>query len=237
MNLIVGCPIKDRAWIIPDWFEYMHAACEAAGIDDPHVVFVGDPETDPHTFNAIVNEVLHHNLVVSYVKVPGDGEPYFRDWTPDRYDHMVELRNTLLHHVRELVPDLFWSLDSDILPAESALKSALELIDRFDAVGMRCFMTAGGDLSCPSFGMLSEGGLVRRDQPEGNFPCDVIMATKLMTPKAYRVDYSAHAQGEDVGWSINARAAGCTLGWDGRSSSKHVMSPVELFVVDPRVGF
>lgn len=236
MTLVVGCPVKDRAWIIPTWFEHMHAACTATGLD-PHVVFVGDPETDPYTFNAIVAEVVRHKLTVSYATVPGDGEPYTRDWTPERYDHMVLLRNVLLQHVRELNPALFWSLDSDILPAESALESAISLLGRFDAVGMRCFMTSGADLSCPSFGMINDGGLTRGDQPEGHFPCDVIMASKLMTRKAYMVDYVVHSQGEDVGWSIAARAAGCILGWDGRSGSKHVMSPSELSLVDARVGF
>lgn len=236
MSLVVGCPIKDRAWIIPFWFGYMHAACAAAGLS-PHVVFVGDPETDPYTFNAIVDEMSHHSIDVSYVTVPGDGECYTRDWTPERYDHMVLLRNALLQHVRELDPALFWSLDSDILPAESALSSAIEMLGSFDAVGMRCFMTGGADLSCPSFGMVNDGGLTRGDQPDGHFPVDVIMASKLMTRKAYNVDYSFHPQGEDVGWSANARAAGCKLGWDGRSASKHVMSPSELDVIDERVGF
>ncbi len=148
---------------------------------------------------------------------------------------MVLLRNTLLERVRQLAPEHYWSVDSDILVAEETLVSALEARERFDAVGSKCYMTTKGTMA-PSYGMLNGHG-IRRPDSTGCFKVDAIMAVKLMNPDAYNVDYSVHRQGEDIGWSKDARKRGVKLGWDGRTISKHLMTKESIHRVDDRVGF
>lgn len=230
MKVVVGCPLRDRAWIVPQWVEHLALAAYR-----PHIVVVGDPVADAETFQVLSQACLRWSLNLDVVEVSEDLGPYERVWGLDRYEHMAFLRNTLLNHVRDLKPDLFWSVDSDILVAKTALSSACEGLERFDAVGSKTYMTPNGTW-CPSFAMLAGGGL-NRWEDHGLFPVDVIMALKLMTPKAYGINYRAHQQGEDIGWSMNAAEFGVKLGWDGSTPSKHVMSRDALNVLDERCGF
>lgn len=235
MRLVVGCPVRDRAWIMERWFEHVEAAVPAGA--DVHYVFCGDPQTDAASFRVIDRECLVRSRDRTVVELDEIYSPsYKRVWNLDRFSHMVRLRNSLLVHVRRLEPDFFWSLDSDILAAPSALSGALEGADRFDAVGTKLYMTPKGTVA-PSYGMLNPQGGLRRPDSDGFFKVDVIMASKVMAPKAYAVDYELHRQGEDIGWSIAARAAGCSLGWDGRTTSRHVMSESDLAGIDTRAGF
>lgn len=232
--IVVGCPVRDRAWCLPEWFTHVEAACAEAE-EKPHYVFVGDPTQDRDTFLAIDTNCHVYGRECSIVSLNEPYESYRRIWNLVRFSEMARLRNSLLQRVRELEPEHFWSVDSDILVAKDALASALEARSRFDAVGSRCYMTERGTFA-PSYAMLNGGGLVRPDS-KGCHRVDVIMAVKLMSPKAYYVDYETHRQGEDIGWSISARKQGLKLGWDGRTISKHLMTKDALEKVDDRVGF
>lgn len=228
MKLMVGGPVSRREWILPRWFDCVGAACDAVGVR-PEYVFVLD-SADSETASIVRK---HDALIIEH---PDNRPSDTRDWRYDRYLHMTVLRNRVLQAVRTAGPDLFWSLDSDILVHPEALQCLIESHDRFDAVGGATFMTTAGT-SCPSWGMFTRNGGLRREYATGTFPCEVIMASKLMTPTAYAIDYSAHRHGEDVGWSLNCRTAGLKLGFDGRIYSKHVMSPDALDRVDSRVGY
>lgn len=236
MKLVVGAPIRDRAWILPLWFEHTLAAVEhAVHVSEVEFVFVGSI-SDP-SMACATDQANKCGVPMHWVDPATDDHgPYERAWTMARYEMMAQLRNELLQSVRYLQPDLFWSLDTDILVAENTLSSAMQSLDRFDAVGTKLYMTPQGRYA-PSYGMLPGTGGLRRSDAEGTFPVDVIMASKLMSPKAYAVDYEPHSQGEDIGWSRSARKSGCRLGWDGSTCSKHVMSPEALHICDPRCGF
>ena len=236
MKLLVGCPISRRGWVLPWWFEALQRAVpdgwDVAGL------FVGDG-LDNETWEAMQGAPFSWSLVRSGEK----SLPFHRDWsTAGRYAHMAELRNRLLDHVRFREPDLFLSLDSDVLLHPAALSLALENIGRFDAVGMACHMTplvtnAGpvrGSTMAPNYGMYRDQRLVRPMLDPGVRQVDVIMAAKLMSPVAYSVDYRTHRLGEDIGWSLSGRKAGVTFGWDNRVWSRHVMAPSELAFHDPR---
>lgn len=237
-SLIVGAPVRDRGWIIGNWFEYLAAAVEhETPTCTVGVVLVGSKD-DP-TREEAERAAKHFCMSLDWVEPEQDDVgPYERSWSMCRYDTMTSVRNTLLHRVRELQPDVFWSLDTDILVNEICLSSALRILkeDRFDAVGMKLYMTPKGR-GAPSYALLPPRGGLRRPDHEGVIQVDAIMASKLMSPQAYNIDYSSHMQGEDIGWSINARRSGCKLGWDGTSISKHVMSKDQLKVVDQRCGY
>ena len=226
----MGCPIAHRAWILPRWFDHVEAACSLAGLE-PTYVFVADSD-DPCV---TIARKRARRLVMVHSPSPTKGDDT-RRWDPERYAEMVRLRNLLLQAVRLGEPDVFLSLDSDILLHPWALDSMLESLERFDAVGGKCFMTKTAT-NVPSWARLGREGQLQRMDADGVFDVDVIMAVKLMSPVAYLVDYVTDVQGEDTGWSKACRAAGVKLGWDGRVTSKHVMEPWMLDRVDERVGF
>lgn len=227
-GFLVGCPVSQRAWILPRWHEHVEAAAAAAGVEAQYL-FVADP-CDEDTVAII------EGMGASVVWV-ADGRPDdTRHWNNDRYRHLADLRNRLLEAVRAIDPDLFLSLDSDVLLHPEALPNMIESLARFDVVGGATYMTSTGT-ACPSWGSISRGGGLIRGDACGVFPVEVVMAIKLLTPRAFDVRYACHSHGEDLAFSINCREAGLRLGVDARVASKHVMSPAQLERIDVRCGF
>lgn len=234
-GLVVGCPVAGRHWIMPDWFAAVRRACAYAAVD-PFYVFVVPSEDQP-TLSVIENETDPEGVIVVLTDERVDDAK--RDWFSDsRMHHMVKIRNQLLAVVRDVNPLFFWSLDSDMLAKEDSLDAALGVlaIEGWDAVGMRAFMTVTG-LDYTSRAQLVNNRLRARGDTPGTFETDVIMAAVVMTPAAYEVPYTYHVHGEDVGWSIAAKAQGLRLGWTSRASAKHVMGAAFMDWVDPRLGW
>lgn len=243
MKVVIGCPVSNREWIMEHWFNYVDVAAEEAGVDH-RFVFVGDP-ADP-TFEVINRRAPDSTVVETAEERSVD----VREWSTERKDKMVWLRNLLLAEVRGLAPDYFLSLDSDILIHPEAIRSMLEAFSGgWDAVGGKCYMTAlpqgpavtnpRSGTSCPSYLSGGRAGYFHRPDVEvpSLFRVDIIMAIKMMAPAAYNVDYAPHPHGEDIGWSFNARDAGLKLAWDARTISKHVMLPEHLHMLDARCGY
>jgi hypothetical protein len=162
--------------------------------------------------------------------------PGGRNWgEQSRLHDMVHLRNELLLYVRKRDPELFFSLDSDILLHKDSLRNLLETVQNYDAVGGKTYMTRVGTM-CPSYAQIRDNR-IRRSDFNGVTKVGAIMAMKLMTQQAYWVDYKYDSLGEDIGWSKNCKERGVTLGFDGRACSKHVMERADLFKTDKRCGF
>lgn len=218
---------------MPSWFDHVEAALAVAGLPAGYAfaVSAGD-ETLP-----ILQERSDNSALIAVSSEPEAYEE--RQWHQrHRIDRMVEVRNLLLATVRVAAPDVFISVDSDILLHPQAIAELLEGLGRFDAVGGGTFLTELGD-QFPSCGWVLGNDGFRRERMEhqGTIPVGVIMAVKAMSPAAYAVDYQHNGQGEDIGWSVAAARAGLKLGWDNRHYSKHVMTRAALDRVDERCGF
>lgn len=237
-TLLIGCPTANRGWIIRAWLNHLHAAIlELKDEFEIGLILVADE----HDESVPVTEDFCRAMGYRFrlVAVEEDREVDKRDWSRDRLNRMVYLRNVLLENVRRIGPDYFLSLDSDILLHRDALACLVESISTHDAtaVGGKTYMTriGRGAPSCAKFRRGKEG-LVRPDG-DGVFKIDVIMAIKLMSPAAYSVNYRFHTHGEDIGWSAELRERKLPVYWDGRVGSKHIMERDQLFKIDPRVGF
>lgn len=235
-DLVVGCPVRRREWIIDAWFDHVEMSAVELGWR-PTYAIVGD-RSDPSV--AMVADrcaAADRRLIFAHVDDDSD-RPDERTWNVARFAQMAELRNTLLSLVRVEKPRLFLSLDSDILLGGQTLAGLVQATAGYGAVGGATYMTPTSEM-IPSCGWLKGmNGLIRRRiETKGVIPVDVIMAIKLMTPAAYAVNYTPHPQGEDIGWSRAAGLAGVKLGWDNRWPSKHCMSPADLHKVDVRLGW
>lgn len=207
---------------------------------EPGFVFVVDPVEPDFQMVIDLAERYENRLYI----VPVDEEradPRRQEkhqWGPKRYVEMVLLRNGLLRAVRDLKPEVFFSLDSDILLHPDSLVSALDkMAERdYDAIGLKCYLDAG--LSCPNYAMLRRNkDSISRSNSDGVLTVDVLMAAKLMSCSAYEIDYTWNINGEDIGWSKNCKDAGLKLGWDGTLVNKHVMRPKDLERIDVRCGY
>lgn len=234
MNLLVGCPVSHREWILPHWIDHVRVAAERASVGVDFVAVVAEDDQPCIDILADVNA----DLVIVEAEARADK----RTWNLTRYRHMVTLRNTLLDRVRQAAPFYFLSLDSDILLHPDAISSMLDAFVQFPdawAVGSRCYLSSF-DRQHPNMAHWRYGRtsmkFTRRDM-DTLVGVDVLMAIKMMTPKAYAVSYSEDRFGEDFGWSRNCQALGGKLYWDGRVINKHVMKREALEKVDIRVGF
>lgn len=162
--------------------------------------------------------------------------PDERTWNNQRIAHMVGIRNLLLNKVRDVAPEYFLSLDSDVLLAPQGITTLFHAIERFDVVGGKCYLDWPGRV-CPSYAMYSNQNLLRPDAGGGVFECDCVFAIKLMKSWVYQVDYRHQRLGEDVGWCQAVKEQGGKIGWDGRVVNKHVMRPELIDQVDARCGF
>lgn len=231
---VVGCPVRARAWILDQWADHVLTAAMRAGVGVT-LAFVL-PNDDEETLRALASLQERTGVAVQVTRLAEP--PLLRpehNWSDVRhYTHMAEIRNVLLGMVRQMQPERFWSVDSDILVHPDTLTSALSLTDRFDVVGSKCYMTENSRDN-PSWGAWHPGaGGIRRYDSDGQFEVDIVMAIKLMSPGAYGIDYAHHHQGEDVAWSFSCREAGLKLGWDGSITSRHVHRRELLDVDDPR---
>lgn len=234
-SLLIGCPVLRREWIIRPYLEHAAASAYKAGVNFAFV-FVA-PENDPTM--EIINDFCTEAGVVAWWKVIEDARPFDRrDWSHERYHRMVEIRNILLSEVRNMMPDYFLSLDSDILVHPDLISNLIETQIRTEvaAVGGKTYMTSSGT-DFPSYARLGRTGSLMRSEATGVISVDVIMAIKLMTPLAYGIDYEFEDHGEDIGWSKALTAVDGTLKFDGRVASKHILDAVALDRFDKRCGF
>lgn len=238
MKVVVGCPIKNRAWIFPEWLESVQIAFDLAG-EKPHFAFVVGIEedgTDDGTLDLVTDVFASESGVMHFEREPAIPDQRV-PWTVDRYTRIVDYRNTLLDIVRKMEADLFLSVDSDILLHPTILAILMDDLARrpWSAVAGKVYLGHHRDIVNYADHHVN-GGLKRQDQ-DGLFEVQILMALKLMTPAAYNIDYGFSHWGEDIAWSDNCRSAGLKLGWDGRVASKHVMYREKLDQIDPRVGW
>lgn len=237
VELVIGCPVKDRTWILPHFLDAAKEAAERSGMSYKFVFVLGRPTRGVDNDQDVI---LGHwgphedapSLRFEYSKNVSEG--YRRDWNMKRYVEMSRHRNLLLQAVREEQPDFFLSLDSDIIVHPELINSFMRDVDKFDAIGGRAYMTTSRT-DFPSIGVFDRQGRMRRPDGDNIRRADVIMAVKFMTPRAYKIDYKPDRLGEDIGWSANAVDAGLTLGWDGRLVNRHIMAPDLLTTFDKRV--
>lgn len=241
MNVVVGCPVRDRAWAFREWTECVRVAFDVVGLEPIWAFHIGvDMNGEDDGTAAMARGLVEREgglyTISQEVEIPRERKP----WTAEHYQNIVTYRNDLLGLVRQIQPNYFLSVDSDILLHPAALCLLMDSISvcghrAFDAVAGKVYLGHSSDIVSYAFHH-PNGGLRRQDQ-DGVFEVEIIMALKLMNQRAYNVDYSYSKFGEDIGWSDNCRAEGLKLGFDGRIPSKHLMTPDKIFKTDPRVGW
>lgn len=243
MKLLIGCPIYKREWCFINWYEAARISASIAGYkpDDIGFIYVTD-RSDVKMKRYIQAHTYDHRDFITVDQTCASEE---RQWNKTRYDEMVFLRNELLKEVRNQAPDLFLSLDSDILLHPLAISNMVDTLSgwnllssgpQYGAVGGKTFMTERGE-DWPSYANLNNAGALMRSNTDGVIQVQILMAIKLMTPVAYNVDYEYNDKGEDIGWSLACAERGLKLIFDGRVGNKHLMNLEMLDKVDERVGF
>lgn len=251
INLAIGCPIYKRDWIFPYWI----SCIENQNIDFSSTAFIFEvSQNDTKTIEMLIKYRNARPDIPEFILDIKEDVPHFdheegtRTWSISKYENMVNLRNSLLSKVRELNPNYFFSLDSDILLTN---KNTIQLLiahvnSGADAVSPLMFMTPIDTMYPSVMNWINEpGGQAFRKEsyPFGEyFQSDVIMAAKMMSKNIYmNVNYSLHSQGEDLGWCGNAAKMGYKLYSASYIYAPHIMHKqmLQYFLTngDPRENF
>lgn len=236
MKLMIGTPMYKRGWILPHWIRCL--LNQSVSFKDIGFVFEVSPD-DTETIESLKAwKRIDKNIPYFEIKVRDD-IPHFehenngRQWTISKYLNMVSLRNSLLQTVRDVQPDYYLSLDSDILLTNP---NTIELLiahikSGADAVNPLMFMTPFGTMY-PSvmnwrIDIPTKAYREEKYQLGTYFQSDVIMAAKMMSKDVYNnIDYVVHEQGEDVGWSLSCKQQGFKLYSASYIYAPHIMSEV-----------
>lgn len=222
-TLLVGCPLRDRNWAMPHWLKHLNVAAEKVDVELSYVFVV-------ENHDATTRNWLWDNITGPlYIQTTHEtGRDANHMWKVEDFPRMAGLRNNLLGKVRSLEPDHFLSLDSDIFLEPNALVEMYEALEHYDAVGVKTSMCR--HLWCESWMYYAPTSdvFVRTNEPrpDTHQKVDAIMAGKLMTPEAYKINYRHDPQGEDLGWCRNATSAGLRLGIAG--CARHIMHKDDL---------
>ena len=223
-----------RTWILPHWIRCL--LNQSVSFKDIGFIFEVSPDDKETIASLEAWRRLDKNIPYFEIKIRED-IPHFehqsngRQWSISKYVNMVSLRNSLLETVRDIQPDYYFSLDSDILLTNP---NTIELLiahvkSGADAVNPLMFMTPIGTMYPSIMNWRPDEPLkaFRKEHYDlgGYFQSDVIMAAKMMSKDVYNnVNYKVHEQGEDVGWSLACKENGFKLYCASYIYCPHIMS-------------
>lgn len=240
MKLVVGAPVADRDWALPHWFE-----CLAAQTRPPDEYVFVVKETEGSRTRELLHELGPEVPRLSYSidsseYVPRDernqaGAEYV-------YTEFARRRNRLLDMAIKREPDIFFSLDTDImLEDRHVIARLLELIESAPLSSPLLYLHPTGEPSeCFNAGEWMAGDLGspkrawRRVPAEavasarrGHFPLtvDIPMAAVMMRYDVLEsCRYAYHECGEDLGFAQDLERHGYRCLWHPSIKVRHVMS-------------
>lgn len=236
MKILIGLPVYKRAWILPKWLEYIER--QTVPLEDLGFIFELGPD-DEETHNVLWEWQAAHPSVSAFdglIREDINHETHMengRHWKGYQYWRMVDLRNSLLDRAIALQPERFFSLDSDILLENpSTLEELYNRTATNDAVSPLTYMDPRS-IKHPSVMSWIGGWRAKRlldNYPIGTmFKADIIMAAVMMSKPVYEtVRYRWHKQGEDLGWSADARVNKFDLWCASDIYGAHIMHEKDL---------
>lgn len=216
-NILIGAPIYDRAWILPEWMkaiERQNFPLENLGFifnlgpddDATHNILWDWHENHPEfkVFDAQIQMKINHSAHPDESRI----------WSASQYYNMVFLRNDLLERASALADnfDYYFSLDSDILLENPETLNRLISYseDKERAVISPLMYMTPFDTNFPSAMTWVDrpGGKAIRRLEEYKigeiFEVDIIMAAVFMQKDVFKnVRYQWHQQGEDLGFAAS----------------------------------
>lgn len=198
MTVMVGCPVQNRAEILPAYLECIHNLNYSRS--DIHLAFFINHSDDNSydILNAFRQNHISEYDSIDLLESSGDG---YRDNRRDRdYSYFANVRNTWLS-MRNPTDEYIFSVDSDILISSYTLK---QLLSHHKLVTSALVLN-GVNSGFKFFNVMNRGNNCYVHIDEAQFeplmPVDVTGACYLIETKALDggfVYYADNIQGEDI---------------------------------------
>lgn len=219
--IVVGCPVKERAWCLQRWFDSI-----AEQDVELEIICLYSPSED-RTEEILLQNNAH--VVHDYRPGRSPTEIHGHQWGHmEDYQYMAEIRNTLLEIVIDKYdPDYYFSLDSDILLPPNALTWMVDKMEN-SAHGV---MAPALNMAVNSKAMNTMCWVDRYNPHMAHRPftpntggyVDVVMAAMLLNRRGMEAQWVAHAQGEDIGFCLDAKSKSIPLWWEPSIQCEHLM--------------
>jgi hypothetical protein len=222
MKIIVGCPIKDRAWVIPQW----HAAIRAQEVDVEVVCLYSASEDDTRAQLESRHVTILDDPEIGRRLPEIDGHMW--GGRPEDYSYMTRIRNDLMDYVVAQDPDYFLSLDSDILLCPGALKRMVACLEIYGGiVSPAVNMSQNGRTAwnVMTWADRAHPGVAHRRVTPVAGQVDVIMAALLFDREGMQCRWSPTRNGEDIGLCIDAERLHVPRWWLPDLRCDHLMRP------------
>lgn len=220
MNLIVGAPCKDRAWVLPEWFDALHGQ----GVEMEILCLVSASEDGTEAICA------EEGATILVDERPGrstseiDGHLW---GNAETYQYMASLRNRLTDEAITRDADYFFSLDTDIILPPGGLKQLLDYAaDHPGVVSPALNMVTGGGTAWNTMNWVDReypNMAIRPQQEPRSGAADIIMAAMLLDRTGMECLWQPHGQGEDVGFCIDAHIRQVPRWWLREVHCDHLM--------------
>lgn len=218
MNLTIGCPVYEREWSLPRWFQCLSSNIAPKKVD---LVFAYTKGEDA-TLEVIKKYGADYKSVTI---IDCDDIKAFGDRDSERFYSLVILRNRIFDKLKELQPDYYFSYDSDIMIPEGCIKGLIK--DKKDIVAPWLdLVPPNGVPNC----MTKIGDGFRRQKPyekfypkSGLYEVSTSFAVSLISNAVFNTcTYKWHAAGEDLGFAEEVIASGFTSWIDANYIATHL---------------
>jgi len=237
---MIGCPVRNRAWILPRYLEHLKRLDYPKGLlqycfvindcTDNTAELLEDFAADPAIRARLIytdTMVPSFQLSFSPAASPQSKKPDHRRGTYS-LSRLADLRNAILQAFLASDCQYLFSVDSDILVPSQVLMN-LMISDCQVVSALVCNGHQLGDQRI--YNILQRVGdhyeFIREFPRDRLFPVDCTGAAYLIrrdVVEEYGVVYSAEKGGEDIGFCERAALQGIKLYCDGRLECQHVMA-------------
>jgi cellulose synthase/poly-beta-1,6-N-acetylglucosamine synthase-like glycosyltransferase len=223
-SVLIGCPVRNRAWILPDYLESLE------NIDYPsdklNFCFIVNDSVDDT--ESILNDFARRSY--SPVQIVKTTATNFNGHKRGayRFEQLAKLRNMLLEKFYRSDCEYLLSVDSDILIPPDIINRLLsrncQIISALVCNGHHI-----NDNSIYNVMKKTPAGSyqhIKDFSREGIFTVDVTGAAYMIHRSViaeHKVYYSARFGGEDIGFCEAARARGIPIYCDGTIECQHIM--------------
>jgi hypothetical protein len=223
LKVMVGCPVRDRAWILPRYLECLEKLDRSQCQVQYAFIINNCSDLSPQI---LADFARRHPGIVRLIEKNYDS-PGSHGRGQYNFYRLAELRNLLLKAFLDSDCDYLFSLDSDILAPGGTLTQLLA--DNCDIVS--ALVCNGHEIGDPGIynilEQVSDGSYIHiRDFPRDRvFPVDCTGAAYLIKRAVIEagVRYSSQRGGEDIAFCEVAASRGFNIFCDGRVECLHLM--------------
>jgi len=237
MKVVVGAPVAARAWSLPKWFQCIYSQTR---VPDEFVFVIGEVGDDQS------RQIIHDHVPQAKLSYAIDQTRYVprmeRASVETRfvYGDFAWRRNRLLQMVQKRDPDVFISLDTDLMLEDpTTIERLLELLERAPVAAPLTYLHPTGAASeCFNAGWWAGGEPGSPDrawrratakEAHGVIPIDIPMAAVAMRRQVVETaKYAFHECGEDMGFAQDLDRLGYECLWDTDLYATHYMDEQAL---------